>query len=104
MNILSYWLIESGLFMEPSGKLAGVGNLYGSIFNLNTNRFTHNPLKFDDIIEFDVSKIKAAIEAAAKLGLSVLQGKGGNFKAISCAGRICGLILGSCNQTILSPP
>lgn len=90
--------------MEPSGDLAGAGNLYGSIFNLNTNRFTHNPLKFDDIIEFDVSKFRAVIEADAKLCYSVSKRDGGNFNAISCAGRICGLILGSCNQTILSPP
>ncbi len=54
--------------MEPNGDLAGTGNRYGSIFDLNTNRFTHNPLKFDDIIEFDVSKIKAVIEADVRLG------------------------------------
>jgi hypothetical protein len=91
--------------MEPNGKLAGVDNLYGSIFDLNTNRFTHNPLKFDDIIEFDVSKNQSGYRG----GQLVLVNRrprqnGGIFNAISCAGKICGLILGFCNQTILSPP
>ena len=104
MNIVSYWLIESGLFMEPDGNLAGTGNRYGSIFNLNTNRFTHNPLKFDDIIEFDVQNSERLSRPMLDLVNWFGKHNRGIFKAISCAGKICGLILGSYNQTILSPP